>query len=870
MEDSIIITQEVDGIDRYHEPVTFGFPFPKGMVREENTLTLMDEKNEVIPLQVAPLALWPDQSFKWVLLDFQASVYAHSISKYTLTQNAMFDNLQQGIKFSKKQDGWKIDTNKASFYLDTQIFRPFCRVVVEDVDIIDGSTASFIFTDEDSRAYEPNIKNIEMEIEGKLRTVIKIDGAFLKRSKEIAQFIARIHFFANHSFVKLDFTLRNPKAAKHSGGLWDLGDPGSILFQGLTLEIPLKSNSARRIEYSTESGTPLSKFSGSELVIYQDSSGGENWKSSNHVNHFGKVMHRFKGYEVRDREKVIDQGLRATPLIFIGDIHSGISGTVQQFWQNFPKALEAKVCGLKIRLFPHYYNDLHELQGGEQKTHTLFLDFSGRPDTLWWTRKPLLPTVQPEWYAKSETFPYLEVSSSSDNQICESLIESAITGKSSFFKKREIIDEYGWRNFGDIYADHEAIGYKGPPPLISHYNNQYDLIYSFIHQFIRTNSIAWYELFNDLAHHVIDIDIYRSSNDRTEFNGGFFWHTDHYLDAATSSHRTVSKEHLKNVDPQYCGGGPALEHNYTTGLMYYYFLSGNQQAKETVLLLADWVMNLTTLPDTLFGFLYEVKKKIPAWKTVLSRQKNRADKYPFSRSTGNSINTLLDAFSLSGERKYLNKVELLIKNCIHPTDDIESRNLLNAELSWSYTVCLQAIGRYLDIKVEYGEIDQIYAYAKQSLLHYANWMLNYEYPYLNKAELLEFPNETWPAQDLRKSCVLYFAAKHSQGTRKSALLQKAAFFYNYAINELNKFDTKTFTRPLALLMQNGYMHNYFQNHVQQTAPTLDLPEYFQNKQEFWTTIMVLKYCAKEFVKVLKHTSISREAHWLKCRRNSHI
>ena len=44
---------------------------------------------------------------------------------------------------------------------------------------------------------------------------------------------------------------------------------------------------------------------------------------------------------------------------------------MEYFWQNFPKAIEATPDSLTLRFFPKQYADVHELQGGEQKTHTL-------------------------------------------------------------------------------------------------------------------------------------------------------------------------------------------------------------------------------------------------------------------------------------------------------------------------------------------------------------------------------------------------------------------------------------------------------------------------------------------------------------------
>jgi hypothetical protein len=303
--------------------------------------------------------------------------------------------------------------------------------------------------------------------------------------------------------------------------------------------------------------------------------------------------------------------------------------------------------------------------------------------------------------------------------------------------------------------------------------------------------------------------------------------------------------------------------------MHYYFLTGNKQAKETVILLADWVRNVISLPDTLLGFIYDIKRKLPVWKQVLKGEQFRANKFPFSRASGNSINALLDAFSLTNNKKYLLSAETIIAECIHPLDDIQTRDLLNAEINWSYNVCLQAIGKYLDLKIELQEIDHMYGYAQKSLLHYAKWMAENEYLYLDKSTDLEYPNETWPTQDLRKCCVLYLASKHSEGIQKKDFAQKAAFFFDSAITQFNQFETKTLTRPIALLMQNSFMHDYFQLHPTESAPLSD-PNITTHPDEFWCKRAILKYFLKNLFKVIKNTSLKQEKHWLKCRKNKHI
>ena len=189
------------------------------------------------------------------------------------------------------------------------------------------------------------------------------------------------------------------------------------------------------------------------------------------------------------------------------------------FWQNFPKAIESDGESLVIRLFPAQYADLHELQGGEQRTHELYLAFG--PDRLSahgleWCRSRTIAGVEPAWCLSSEAVPFLAPLDAGHAE----LVESAIEGADRFEHKREVIDEYGWRHFGDIYGDHEAVPHDKPTPLVSHYNNQYDPIAGFACQWLRTGDPRWWIAMSELASHVIDIDVYHTAEDKAATTTG--------------------------------------------------------------------------------------------------------------------------------------------------------------------------------------------------------------------------------------------------------------------------------------------------------------------------------------------------------------
>src|SRR5258708_37731702 len=109
---------------------------------------------------------------------------------------------------------------------------------------------------------------------------------------------------------------------------------------------------------------------------------------------------------------------------------------------------------------------------------------------------------------------------------------------------------------------------------------------------------------------------------------------------------------------------------------------------------------------------------------------------------------------------------------------------------------LQSLGRYLDDKAERDQRDQMYAYARASLLHYARWMADHEYPYLDKPEILEYPTETWAAQDMRKSEVFKYAALHAKGGERARFLERAEFFFRDSTSRLSGMKTRTLCRPV--------------------------------------------------------------------------
>lgn len=836
-----------------------GIPFPEGKVASLKQLKLYQNEKEV-ECFARPLCYWPDDSIKWLNLGFFHS--AHNSGNYELVisdtpDSKQPENFSTGFQIHNNEKELLVSTAELLFMIDleTLSLRVQSKPEQKNLLLISSLSATLSLGDNQrisSKLSQLNSHTFQNLIDGSSNAIeLELEGYFEYQSgKQQLRFTTVIEIYQNRPSIKIQTTLHNPNSAKHPEGLWDLGDKGSEYFKSLTFDLYLEAN--EEISYKPSLNQDW-QSSSSNTKITQRASGGVSWKSPVHVDNNNKVALNNNGFEIANKNIKVGHGDRATPIL-----HSsrGIGLTIENFWQNFPTSFEINYNSIRVGLFPSTANSYHELQGGEKKTHAFWLNFSNQTNSLDWVHSTPITKADNNWLAKYAELPAFLATTETD-PIAE-LIKTGLEHKHNFFSKRELIDEYGWRNFGDLYADHETAGYQGKDLFVSHFNNQYDPIYGFLRQFLLTGESRWFELANDLAKHVKDIDIYHTKEDKAEYNGGLFWHTDHYLKAYTSTHRSYSRlQESTAYKDRAGGGGPGGQHCYTTGLTYHYLLTGEESSKLAVLTLAEWITNIYEGTDTCLELLLSVKNsKLPGQTNHLNNQ------YPFDRGTANYVIALLDCYQLTQQHEYLLRVEHIIHNTVHPADDIASRDLSNIDECWFYTVFLQAVCRYLQTKEIQHSFDDAFYYARDALLYYADWMLAHEQPYLDTPEVLEFPNDTWTAQELRKTHI-FAAAFYYSPDNNQEYLDKAKYFQDYIVTRLKTSAELSYTRILALLMQNhGPLEYYASQHK-----TTDFAERRQNWPEanYHQAPGLVIGLAKELGKRLTRLSIAKEIDWLKKR-----
>ncbi len=866
------------GTVRTKEPISFGVPFEKGILKEPDSLSIEFEKRKLL-FDSCVLSRWNDESVKWLLIDSQIDLKANAEIQLRINQKGkrqprLFDD---SFKITENENSIIIQNGSETFYKirKTGAFEIFGYYPATENKNEGNLSTIELMTDTGENVY-PCVSSIKVEYDNRIRKTLNIDGYFGDTSTFIGiEFSCRILFFYGKQYLKAEFTIINRRSAEHVDGAWDLGDRNSFYFKDLSWKF--KHEKTGNVLYS-ENVLQTSELmqSTSDVSIYQGSSGKPNWKSKNHVNKDSNIPIRVDGYTIFSGNKLsIKKKSQANPIVCKKYQKTVYFCYLDKFWQNFPKNLASKGNQITIGLFPEEFEDLFELQPGEQKTHSFYFGCTDLKDISNFARSLASPLV-PQYDCKKIFHTLLRPKpvplDAIEKEQCiikkySSYTNNVIKGVNSFYSKNIIIDEFGWRNFGDIFADHESAFNKGNEEFISHYNNQYDVIKGLIFQYLRTGDQRWFDLSINMADHVCDIDIYHTDQDKYQYNYGLFWHTDHHLEAYTCTHRTVSKRHRSLKSKGAFGGGPYVEHNYATGFLYLYWLTGNEKYKHAVLELSSFVINWLKGPDTFVETLFQkFRKSVKSIKALKGRLYDEI--YVFNgpgRASGNSLNTLLDGFLLTEDKIYLMHAENLILQAVHPDDDQNSMNLLNAEIRWFYTVFLQALCRYLDVKKSMDQLDDYFEYARQVLVNYALWMAENEYPYLEKPEILEFPNETWAAQDVRKADIFAIASEYVSGDFIDLLKERSHFFFKHAIEELDSFETRFYTRPMVLLLTNGMP--YFEM-LYKDSKAMAESKYNSNFSLNSTSKNVLP--KRHRIKIEKKLSLRREAKWLKMQIKSRI
>ncbi|MGW3414696.1 exo-rhamnogalacturonan lyase family protein [Streptomyces sp. NPDC000888] len=189
---------------------TVGVPWPKGAYTEDQTFALTDAEGKAVPVQSWPIAYWPDGSLKWTAhavssgsgkLSLAAGEPAAPDKLVTLDKSGGTIDISTGVitaKIGKSGSTLVKSVTRGS----TEIAKNGRLVLIRQPEIEDEDQGAEKF-----ERFESAISEVEVEQEGPVRAVVRIDGKHRKGSRSWLPFSVRLYFYAGAESFRMVHTI---------------------------------------------------------------------------------------------------------------------------------------------------------------------------------------------------------------------------------------------------------------------------------------------------------------------------------------------------------------------------------------------------------------------------------------------------------------------------------------------------------------------------------------------------------------------------------------------------------------------------------------------------------------------------------------
>jgi hypothetical protein len=114
--------------------------------------------------------------------------------------------------------------------------------------------------------------------------------------------------------------------------------------------------------------------------------------------------------------------------------------------------------------------------------------------------------------------------------------------------------------------------------------------------------------------------------------------------------------------------------------------------------------------------------------------------------------------------------------------------------------------------------------------------------------------------------VLYAASRYADSAGRDRFLERGRYFHARALQELSRHKTAAYTRPLALIMQNGWLAACLGNDAQSLAPPPRAPAAPAGRPTPYLSLgAVLLRSLEDLAHAAGSFSLKRELSWMRQR-----
>jgi hypothetical protein len=598
-----LTVNEPAGVACVQAPVTSGVPLAAGVLRDPAAARLRAAGGREIPLQTAPLARWPDGSVKWLLLDFQTDLAPRESRAFSLVtpEAAGAENATAGaarppsplasgtaaaapsspaaepaaqagatLRVTQAAGRTVIVTGPLRLELEAAAFDPLGAVWLDrnhdgafaDDERVTAPAGGLFVRDLAGRRFESRGAPAEIVVEesGPERACVRVSGRHGAEGGTRFGYVFRLHAFRGQPFVRCSYTFTND-------------DQDAVMTSIAELGLATRLAAA-----AGQPGPPQlgGEPAGAGRIFQRD---------ENTCERDGRASHaRAPGWAAVPGER------------------SGFALGVREFWQQWPKALEARDGALTVGLCPAFPAGLYDgrplaeenkltyalrrgaytFKVGVEKTHELTAVFFAAPpepaalDAFFRAAEtPLLATSAPAYVDATGVAGRLPPADPAKFSGYDAWFERAFA---DHLKRRESGREYGLLNYGDWFGERQ----------VNWGNLEYDLQRGLFLHYLRTGDRRFFDRAAQASRHHLDVDVVHAVNPHLKNpfgappQAGQIWlhslnHTGGYFsNAPLPVDRTYQMGHSANYG-----------HVWISGDLDYYFLTGDRRAREVALLVAD-------------------------------------------------------------------------------------------------------------------------------------------------------------------------------------------------------------------------------------------------------------------------------------------
>ncbi|OEJ62048.1 Tat pathway signal sequence domain protein [Streptomyces agglomeratus] len=191
---------------------TLGVPWPKGAYAPDQTFALTTADGRAVPVQSWPLAHWPDGSLKWTAhaVGPEATAAAFTLGAGTPAAPAREVTVAHrggAVEISTGVITARIGTSGSSLVKSvtrgsTEIAKNGRLVLLRQGEIEDGDQGSATY-----ERFESAIAETEVEQDGPVRAVVRVDGKHRRGNRGWLPFSVRLYFYAGAESFRMVHTI---------------------------------------------------------------------------------------------------------------------------------------------------------------------------------------------------------------------------------------------------------------------------------------------------------------------------------------------------------------------------------------------------------------------------------------------------------------------------------------------------------------------------------------------------------------------------------------------------------------------------------------------------------------------------------------